>query len=123
MENIKTEVNCKRFIVEHNAIPVGTVIISNIDWSNLTASVGIKLHRTAQGKGIGKQCITMVVKYCFETLGLYCLTAQVLTYNKASLALFRSCGFINEGILRSRVIKENKRCDLAIFSMIRDEFT
>lgn len=58
----------------------------------------------------------------FKIMGIFCLTAHVLLYNKASLALFQSCGFIREGILRSRVIKNNKRCDLVSFSMTYNDF-
>ncbi len=122
MKNIKFETNCKRFIVEYNGLSVGTVIVSNIDQVNLTGNISIKLHKKAQGKGIGKQSIKLIEKYCFDDLNLVCVTAHVLTYNIASLALFQSCGFKNEGVLRSRVIKENHRCDLVSFSMLKSEY-
>lgn len=121
MNNLKYEKNCKRFIIEYNCLPVGTIIISNIDTVNLTANISIKLCKSAQGKGIGKKSINMIVEYCFETLNLKCLTANILVYNAASLALFRSCGFVEEGILRSRVIKEDKRCDLISFSRLKND--
>lgn len=122
LEKIKTEKNCQRFIVEYQGVASGTLIVSNIDTVNLTANLSIKLHKNAQGKGIGKQSIKLMVKYCFEFLKLECLTAHVLIYNQASLALFRSCNFTNEGILKSRVIKDGKRCDLVSFSITKDDF-
>lgn len=121
MEKAKSEVNTIRFIVERDGSPAGTVIISNIDHSNLTANINIKLKKTARGKGVGKQSIKLALKYCFENVGLICITAHVLAFNKASLALFEKCGFTKEGILRSRVIKENQRCDLVSFSILRNE--
>ena len=122
MKNIKHETQIKRFIVEFEYSPVGTVIISDIDSSNATANINIKLQASIRGKGIGKQCIKLAMEYCFKIMGIFCLTAHVLLYNKASLALFQSCGFIREGILRSRVIKNNKRCDLVSFSMTYNDF-
>ena len=122
MENIKNEKNCKRFIVEVDGLAVGTVIVSNIDTVNGTAGIGIKLNNAVQGRGIGKKSINLVMKYCFEVLNLACLTAHILEYNKASQALFRSCGFVEEGRLRSRVVKENKRYDLFIFSKLKSEY-
>lgn len=121
VERIATETQTKRFIVEYDDIAVGTVIISNIDLANLTANVNIKLLSVARGKGVGKQSIKLAVQYCFDELGIYCITAHVLSFNKASLALFDSCGFTREGILRSRVIKNNKRCDLISYSIIRSD--
>lgn len=122
IKNLKFEVQTKRFIIEYDGIPVGTVIISDIDLSNATANVNIKLHASARGKGIGKQGINLAMEYCFKTMGIFCITAHVLLYNKASLALFKSCGFVKEGILRSRIIKNNKRYDLVSFSMTYRDF-
>ena len=122
MEKAKSEPNVIRFIVEHRGLAVGTIIISDINRTNLSANMNIKLLKSARGKGIGKQSIKMALKYCFDNLCLVCVTAHVLSYNKASLALFEGCGFTNEGVLRSRVIKNNERYDLISFSILRDEF-
>lgn len=114
--------NAKRFIVEHNSSPVGTIIISDINRTNLTANISIKLKKDARGKGIGKTSIVLGLRHCFDEMGVLCVTAHVLPFNQASLALFESCGFEKEGVLRSRVIKENNRYDLISFSILRDEF-
>lgn len=121
MAKTQIETNVSRLIVEHRGMAVGTIIISDINPANLTANINIKLHKSARGKGIGKQGIRLALKYCFDTLGLICVTAHVLTYNRASLALFECCGFTNEGILRSRVVKNNERCDLVSFSILKNE--
>ena len=121
MEKASSDSKTKRFIVEHDGTSVGTVIISGIDTENLTANVNIKLHRCARGKGIGTASIRLAVRFCFETMGLYCLTAHVLSFNQASLSLFERCGFQKEGVLRSRVIKNGDRCDLISFSITRDD--
>lgn len=122
MEGVKTETRVKRFIVELDGASVGTVIISDIDRANLTANVNIKLQKSARGKGVGKRSVRLALKYCFEVLGVFCATAHVLAYNEASLALFAACGFVNEGVMRSRAIKNGERCDLVSFSILRDEF-
>lgn len=122
MENIKSETKTKRFIVEYDGESVGTVIISDIDLCNKVANVNIKIKSGLHGKGIGKRSIKLALAYCFDKLELFCVTAHVLSYNKASIALFEHCGFTNEGVLRSRVIKDKQRFDLFSFSMLRDEF-
>lgn len=121
MEKAIADPKTKRFLVEHDGASAGTIIISAIDPAHLTANVNIKLHRDARGKGVGTAGIRLAVQYCFEFLGLYCLTAHVLSYNQASLALFERCGFQREGVLRSRVIKNGERCDLVSFSITRDD--
>ena len=122
MKNAKADTLTKRFIVEYDGLSVGTIILSNIDLTNLTTNINIKLKKTSRGKGIGKQSIKLALEYCFKIMNIFCVTAHVLSFNEASLALFKSCGFTEEGILRSRVIKNNKRCDLISFSMMCTEF-
>lgn len=122
MDNIRNEKNTIRFIVTNEGNPVGTVIVSNIDYHNLTANINIKLHQLSRGKGLGKKCIELTVAYCFEELHMKCLTAHVLSYNIASLTLFEHSGFKKEGVLRSRVVKNGKRENLVIFSILEEEY-
>lgn len=122
MQNLENEKNTKRFIVESKGNSVGTVIISNIDRSNLTANLNIKLHKSARKKGIGKKAIKLVLDMCFESMNILCVTAHVLPFNLPSIALFESCGFTKEGILRSRVIKDSQRYDLISFSLTYKDY-
>jgi len=104
-EKLKLEKNVKRFMVEHDGLSEGTVIVSSIDSLTLSAGINIKLHKSAYGKGIGKASIMLALSYCFDTLELMCVTVHVLSYNRALIALFKSCGFTNEETLRSRCVK------------------
>ena len=122
MENLKLERQTERFIIEYDGLSVGTIIISNIDLLNSVANINIKLQSSARGKGIGRQSVFLALEYSFLKMKIYCITAHVLPFNKASLALFKSCGFVQEGILRSRVIKNNKRFDLVSFSITYSDF-
>ncbi|OUQ14431.1 hypothetical protein B5E87_02815 [Massilimicrobiota sp. An142] len=122
MDSISNEKNTDRFMIDCDDETVGTLIISNIDNSNGVANINIKLLNEMQGKGIGTSSIILGLDYCFNVLSLNCVTAHVLSYNDASLALFRKCGFIREGVLRSRVIKNGKKIDLVSFSILKSEF-
>ncbi len=122
MDSIKNEKSTIRFMVDYKEKPVGTIIISNISENNLSANMNIKLLETARGKGIGTESIRLALKYCFEEMNLWCITAHVLSYNKNSLALFKKTGFTNEGVLRSRVIKDGNRYDLVSFSILKSDY-
>lgn len=122
MECIKNEKLTIRFMVDYEEKPVGTIIISNISENNLSANMNIKLLEASWGKGVGTESIRLALKYCFEEMNLWCVTAHVLSYNKASLALFKKSGFTNEGVLRSRVIKDGDRYDLVSFSILKSDY-
>lgn len=122
MQSLETEKSTKRFIVESNAEQAGTIIISNIDASNSTANLNIKLHKSARRKGVGKKSIKLALDVCFNKMNIRCVTAHILPFNLPSIALFESSGFKKEGILRSRIVKDNKRYDLISFSLTYEDY-
>ena len=122
MKRLKNEKNTVRFMIDYEDRPVGTIIISDISGNNQTANMNIKLLPASWGKGVGTSSIKLTLEYCFVKMDMECITAHVLSYNKASLALFTKSGFTNEGVLRSRIIKDDKRCDLVSFSILRNEY-
>lgn len=121
MERLKDETGTKRFIIQAENEAVGTVILTGIDRNNRLANINIKLKRSAQGRGFGKASILLCLEYCFGTLDLFCVTAHILPYNTASIALVESCGFEKEGVLRSRVVKNGQRFDLLSYSILRED--
>lgn len=122
MDQLSDEKTTKRFMVEYDEKTVGTIIVSDINELNRSANINIKLLPESWGKGIGTAGIKLILEYCFYKMELECLTAHVLSYNDASLALFEKSGFTREGILRGRVFKDNKRYDLISFSILKDEY-
>lgn len=121
IKNLETEKNTKRWMITYDGISVGTIILSNIDLKNLVGNMNIKLLPISQGKGIAKVALKEACKIAFEELGLYCLTANILAYNIKSQKLFESLGFHKDGILRSRIIKDQDRYDLFTYSLLKDD--
>ena len=100
---------------------LGTVILSDIDLKNGTAEVHIKLDQnTGRGKGYGTDALNTIVKYAFEEMRLNCIYAEVLEYNTVSLKLFDKCGFIKDGILRSRIYKNGRYLNVVALSKLRE---
>lgn len=122
MEKISYEHDKKRFAIDYKGKPVGTVIISNIDEINRTATMNIKILPNSHGKGIGTKALELGCKYAFQYLQMYCLVAHILNYNLASQKIFRKIGFQKDGVFRSRIIKNGERCDLVVYSLLKSEF-
>ena len=121
MKKIQNEKNTKRWMICFNGEAVGTVILSSIDLANGVANVNIKILPDFQGFGIAKNALNTIFDIAFDELGLYCLTANILSYNEKSKNLFQNLGFQIDGILRSRVIKKDKRYDLFTLSLLKTE--
>lgn len=128
MTNLANEKSTKRWMIDYKDEAVGTVFLSSLDYINHTGNVNIKLLPTFHGKGIAKSAIAKVCDIAFNEMDLFCITANVLDFNLSSQMLFRKMGFHEDGILRSRVVKNGKRCDLIAFSLLKtdvlgDEFS
>lgn len=111
-----------RFAIDAGNGIVGVAILSSVDLKNRTANMNIKLAKEAQGHGYATQAMELLIGYCFEELNLYCLTANVLAYNKASQKLWEKLGFRLDGVLRSRVFKANAYHNLFAYSLLKDEY-
>ena len=123
MENLQYEKKTKRWMIEYCEKIVGTVILSNIDQSNGVGNMNIKLLPEFQGKGIANAALKKACNFAFDELGMYCLTAHILPFNIKSQRLFKSAGFREEGVLRSRIVKNQTRHDLLSLSLIKPERT
>ncbi len=78
---------------------IGNITLDNIDMSNRKAEVGIFLWRH-QGMGYATEAINLLVYYAFTYLDLNKLYAGAVVQNYAAVALFKKCGFEEEGILK-----------------------
>lgn len=121
MAGIAREKNTVRWMVDFDGSPVGTVMISGIDAANGVGNMNVKVLPAHQRKGVAKQALMMACNLAFEELKLECLTANILSYNTASYKLFQKIGFRQDGILRSRVVKNGERYDLLALSLLKTE--
>lgn len=100
---------------------LGTVILSDIDQKNGTAQIHLKLDASARNKGYGTDAVCALTNYAFRQLRLQCIYADILSYNEVSQRLFTKCGFQREGVLRSRVYKGGKYCDIISYSCLEQD--
>ncbi len=121
IQGLDREKTTKRWTICLGEQAVGTVFLSSIDLNNGVGNANIKLLPTFQGRGIAKRAIALLCDLAFDELGLFCVTANVLSYNIKSKMLFEKCGFHVDGILRSRVLKNGVRQDLIALSLLKEE--
>lgn len=81
-----------------NGNQVGCIDIYDYDEFNSRAGFGILIDEKYRGKDYAKNAISLLLKYCFNTLLLNQIYALVLETNVNSIKLFESLGFVKCGV-------------------------
>ncbi len=90
-----------RLIIETkaNTRPVGAIDLFDIDPYNRRAGVGILIYETADKRqGYASNALSVLIRYCFDVLGLNQIYCNIPAYNIPSLSLFKGKGFTVVGI-------------------------
>jgi ribosomal-protein-alanine N-acetyltransferase len=106
--------------------PTGTVIGSvGAHWAgraNLVMEFGYTLAEPYWGRGLATEAAEAVVRHVFAEYPVERLQAQVIVGNAASERVLGKLGFAREGVLRSALVRRGRSWDVAMYSMLREEY-
>ncbi|WP_439152650.1 GNAT family N-acetyltransferase [Winogradskyella sp.] len=78
---------------------IGLIDVFDFNFKNKRAGIGILIQNDSNRyKGFGKEALSLLVNYCFETLHLHQVYANISETNSASLKLFEGSGFKKIGL-------------------------
>jgi len=118
---LKDDLN-KKWIIEVNSVGVGVVHLSDIDWRNRSAQIGIKLHSsTRKQSGIGYASLLALQEFAFGVMQLVRLQVKICDTNLPSIHLFTKLGWKKEGVLRKAYFYKYKYHDVCIYSMLSED--
>ena len=81
-------------IVTNEGKTIGAIDLFDFDPFHLRVGIGILIHHPAdRSKGYASSALNLMVRYCFEKLGLHQIYANILTDNEHSMNLFLHAGF------------------------------
>jgi len=90
----------RRFIAESTSGErIGLVELVEITYIHRRAEFQIIISPENQGKGYGPTVTRLAIDYAFRVLNINKLYLVVSTENEAAIAIYRACGFIEEGRL------------------------
>lgn len=101
---------------------IGTVGLNNLNSQAKKTEIGYELHPDFWGKGITKEAVSEILRYCFEEQELYRVGAVTFPENEPSSGLLKGLGFIEEGRLRGYLYQHGKSHDALIFSLLKPEW-
>jgi [ribosomal protein S5]-alanine N-acetyltransferase len=111
------------FAIEFKHHHVGNASLFNIDKFHGRANLSIFIgDENCRGKGLGYETLRIVLNFAFNNMSLYRISLEVLEDNLHAINCYKKIGMQEEGILRSYVNIQNRRCNMIVFSILRDEF-
>lgn len=84
-------------VVKETEKTVGAIDLFDFDPNHRRAGVGILISPEHRGKGLAKNALDTITKYCFEVLNTHQLFCNIPANNTPSHKLFKSCGFTEIG--------------------------
>ena len=101
---------------------IGRIVLADIEDEWKAEIWRIYIADTAlRGRGLGKEAMLVMMKYCFEELNLKRLYLDHYTGNPASF-LYQSLGFKYECVLRDNCRKNGRLYDVHLMSMLASEY-
>jgi RimJ/RimL family protein N-acetyltransferase len=109
------DANCRHYI--------GQISAKNIDWEIPRAELSYYISEEYEGRGIVKEALLLISKFCFEHLHTQKLRIRTTPANYRSSKLAESCGFRKEGIIRNDFMKPDKTLsDVVYYGMTAEDF-
>lgn len=111
-----------RLMIERkeDGVSVGTIDLYEFDPLNQRAGVGILVDSAYCRQGFGEQTLRLIQQYAHDYIGMHQLTATIPADNRASLALFKKCGYEISGHLRSWLKIGTRYHDAYILQLMLD---
>jgi diamine N-acetyltransferase len=111
----------RHLIVEAGEKPVGFVLLQLHPEDR-----AVELRRlavTEKGRGYGRAALRLVMAQAFEEHDAHRLWLDVKPHNERALALYRSAGFVEEGLLRDALYYGERFESLIVMSILRPEWS
>lgn len=102
---------------------IGLIDLFDFDPKNNRAGIGIVIqNQENRNQGIGKESLSLLVKYAFTHLNLHQLYANIGSNNEASLKLFTTFGFQKIGTKKDWNLLHGAYFDEDLFQLINTNF-
>ena len=102
---------------------VGFARLYWIEWSNASGFVQLGIGDPNDRRhGFGTEVLRLLLRYAFDELNLYRLTAVIPEYNPVALHLFSRVGFVEEVRRRKALNRDGRRWDLLHLGILHEEW-
>lgn len=121
------EKNKEQMVFAIRALPkerlIGRIELKGIEPVNRSARLRIGIGKPEdRGQGYGTEALDLVLRYSFQELGLFRLSAIIYEDNPAALRFFEKAGFRHEVRRRQAILHAGRRWDALAMGLLHDEW-
>jgi RimJ/RimL family protein N-acetyltransferase len=110
-------------IEEKDGRPVGHVGLLAVDPHHKRAELAISIgEKERWGRGYGTDAIQAVLRHSFEVMGLRRVELHTDADNARGIRCYEKCGFVLEGVMRERRLRDGEPLDMLLMAVLRDEW-
>lgn len=109
-------------IINKNIELVGYIFFKQSRNTTDVYTIGITIGEEYWGQAYGKDAIRTLIKYLFNKKNAHKIELEVVCENVNAIKSYKDCGFIEEGIKRSKYYLEGKYIDTIIMGLLKSEF-
>lgn len=103
--------------------PIGMIGLHSIDWKSRIASTEAVIgEKKFWGKGYATEAKIILLHYAFDTLNIHKIWGGIFSFNKASQAYNKKCGYKVEGIQRQQLFANGKYHDKILVAVFREDW-
>lgn len=82
----------------------------------------LRIVTAQRGAGIGRAALRAIKRLAFDELGRHRLWLDVTTSNESARRLYRSEGFVEEGVMREAALRADGFASLVLMSLLEQEY-
>lgn len=110
------------YIILNEDKKIGYFRLSNHSPTNQNIYIGADLHPEFWGKKLAYPSYQKFIDYLFINYNLNKISLEVLSTNIRAYNLYKKLGFIQEGVKRQEIFKQDKFVDSIIMSLLKTEY-
>lgn len=123
IEKLRMKNTAKSWVIKYKLKPVGLASIFNIDYENKTTDWGFYIaNESLRGKGIGSAVLYCLMEYVFEKMKFEKMVTNVLGNNHIAIGLYEKFGFVKEGIMKEKLVRDQKEIDVFLMSIKKEKW-
>lgn len=110
------------FTVSYQGQPIGLAGLYGISAQDGRAFWVFYIGEDNAPMGAGSAMWFLLLDYAFGTKGLRKICAEVFATNEKVIRMHERFGFIQEGLLRQQIVKDNTPIDTLLFGLLKEEW-